>query len=1563
MRHLPALLLLGATASFAFEQPNLDAFTASKELRALPDGAFDGHVSSIEPRLGVPTFFWAAPPAPGTRSPRDSGLTAEQAARRHLFAHAGLYRAAAAQLAESTLVQLHDTGQGAIVASFEKRVGGVSVFRDRLHVAMNQRLELVALSGYLSPAQVKQGEFKLAAPTAFASAWSNLLGTPVDSSRFIEGQLDEAGFRLFTSTLEQPFTGRAKKVLYPLPERLVPAWHLELDIASATEPSSSMYALVISAEDGAVLSRKNLSESEQFTYRVWAQPNGLFLPDDGPQGISASPHPTGTPNGFNPPFVMPSLVTLQNGPISTNDPWLAAGATETTGNNVDAYADLVTPDGFNTGDLRATTTSFRTFDRTYDVTLQPNASTAQQQAGITQLFFNINQLHDWFYDKGFNEAAGNAQLSNFSRGGAGADSIKAEAQDFNGTNNANMSTPADGARPRMQMYVWSPQGLSSLTASPGGPYPSGAAGFGAQVFTLTANAVQANDSVAPTNDGCTALSTVVTGRIAVVDRGNCTFGMKALNAQNAGAVGLIIVNNVASATPPSLAADTSITTVTIPVLSLTQADGATLRTNLGAGTVSITMSRAAITRRAGELDNTIVAHEWGHYLSNRLISNSAGLSNNQGRSMGEGWGDIVALMMMVRQSDLQVASNANWAGVYTPATYALLGPGFLDASYYGIRRYPYSTDFTKNPLTFKHIENGVALPVGPPSDGGGATNAEVHNSGELWAVAVFECYAALLRATPRLTFDQARDRMLRYLVAGLKLTPGQPTFTEGRDALLAAVAASDMTDYKLFAAAFARRGLGLRAVAPDRGSTTHSPVVEDFSTGNELTFVRATLDDEASYCDRDGVLDQGESGFLNVTLRNTGFDALTATTGTITSTTPGVVVSPPSLTFTNSQPWGQATAQTQVLLNGVAAPMVAVFTITFTDPTLTPAGNRTTTFSARMHTDEAPANSATDDVETRIAAWTFVKNTALSNAFDWERKRLSAGQHVWYGVNPSTTADISLVSPALNVAPSGSLNMVLTHRWDYEADAMTSYDGAVIEISTNGGTSWTDVGTAAAGYTGTLGGMGTTNPLNGRAAYTGRSPGYPAFTTTTVDLGTTFAGQTVRVRLRIGADQASAGAGWDVDSIAFTGITNTPFPRLIADQANCINRPPVARAGADRVVDEGTVVTLDSSASTDADNDPITATWTQVSGPSVALVNGVFTAPQVTADTALSFQLVVNDGTVSSTPDVVQVTVQQLNRAPIAMAGPNQGVNEAATVTLAGSGSDPDGDPVTFAWTQVAGPLGSFSDATSATSQFTAPVIGATAVVVVLELVASDGSLSSAPSRVELTVQPVNLAPLVTVEIPATAPERSTVMLTAIASDPDGDLLTYQWRQTSGPAVTLVKGDTANASFSAPAVNGSEMFGFEVTVSDRVLSSTAGGVVNVVDATNLPPVVVLLGESRTVKAGEVVRLDASASFDPDGDPLTFAWVQSAGSPVVLEGASSAVASFTMPKEGALTFVVTARDPSNAQGQGTITLTAAAASGCGCTSSDGVFFALLPLLFVMRRKNLSLRAGRGRPQAG
>jgi hypothetical protein len=114
------------------------------------------------------------------------------------------------------------------------------------------------------------------------------------------------------------------------------------------------------------------------------------------------------------------------------DPWLPQFASETTGNNVDAYADLVAGDGFSAGDIRANTTSANTFDYTYDTAQAPGATNNQIKASVTSLFYLNNWLHDYFYDSGFDEAGGNAQVNNFGRGGAQNDPLRVEAQDFGG---------------------------------------------------------------------------------------------------------------------------------------------------------------------------------------------------------------------------------------------------------------------------------------------------------------------------------------------------------------------------------------------------------------------------------------------------------------------------------------------------------------------------------------------------------------------------------------------------------------------------------------------------------------------------------------------------------------------------------------------------------------------------------------------------------------------------------------------------------------------------------------------------------------------------------------------------------------------------------------------------------------------------------------------------------------------------------------------------------------------------------------------------------------------------
>src|SRR5262249_6266871 len=146
-------------------------------------------------------------------------------------------------------------------------------------------------------------------------------------------------------------------------------------------------------------------------------------------------------------------------------------------------------------------------------------------------------------------------------------------------------------------------------------------------------------------DACAPLTTPATGQIVLIDRGACAFTVKTKNAQNAGAVGVLIANNVAAVPPPGLGGTDA--TITIPVLSVSQEDRSALKNSLVAGPVTATMLRKVDVDRDGELDNTVVAHEWGHYLHHRLADCGAGPCG----AMSEGWGDFNALLMVARDGD------------------------------------------------------------------------------------------------------------------------------------------------------------------------------------------------------------------------------------------------------------------------------------------------------------------------------------------------------------------------------------------------------------------------------------------------------------------------------------------------------------------------------------------------------------------------------------------------------------------------------------------------------------------------------------------------------------------------------------------------------------------------------------------------------------------------------------------------------------------------------------------------------------------------------------------------
>jgi len=200
--------------------------------------------------------------------------------------------------------------------------------------------------------------------------------------------------------------------------------------------------------------------------------------------------------------------------------------------------------------------------------------------------------------------------------------------------------------------------------------------------------------------------------------------------------------------------------------------------------------------------------------------------------------------------------------------------------------------------------------------------------------------------------------------------------------------------------------------------------------------------------------------------------------------------------------------------------------------------------------DELANASTVDHVETSFTPW-----TATGDAGVWSRQVDANQNHAWFGSDADFITDSQLVSPLLTASVSEPLVIAISHAYDLEASGGELFDGGVIELSFDRGVSWIDVTKFGAdpGYTGTIFG-GANNPLSGRPAFSGTSPGFPALRPLVLNFGTFFAGKSVQLRFRIGTDEAAAQTGWIIDDIAVSGITNTPFPAVVPEPSTCTAR-------------------------------------------------------------------------------------------------------------------------------------------------------------------------------------------------------------------------------------------------------------------------------------------------------------------------------------------------------------------------------------------------------------------------
>lgn len=604
------------------------------------------------------------------------------------------------------------------------------------------------------------------------------------------------------------------------------AWQLEI----RPPGTDHWWCTVVDARTGRVLSKQDRVVHCSFPQRASAKGYRAMRDLALPMAVPAAPMPPPDGSSYrvfafpveSPTYGPQTMVTEPADLVASPNGWHdtdgQAGAeyTITRGNNVYAGEDInnddiigYSPDGGAT--------------LTFNAAFTPPQDPADYlDAAITNLFYTCNVLHDVWYRYGFDEASGNFQETNFFGEGFGSDAIYAQAQDGSGTNNANFSTPPDGSPGAMQMYLWRTSENDTFRVnSPGGvagTYTIEVAGFGPLLpgEPITADLALVDDGADPVTDACEdpVNGAELAGKIAVVDRGTCTFVSKVQRLEAAGALAVVVVNNVGGA--PITMGGSDGGDITIPSVMISQADGLVLKEAMAEGPVNGTLQGAGgESMRDSDFDNGIIAHEYGHGVSTRLTGgagNSDCLWNDE--QMGEGWGDWMGMVLSIQAGDQPETPRG--VGNFVQDE----GPDGI-----GIRPAPYSTDMGVNPYTYGITNTGQF--------------AETHALGFVWATMLWDLTWDLVEQEgfdpDMYTGSGGNNIAMQLVMDGLKLQPCSPGFVDGRDAILKA----DSLDYGAEHAciiwnAFARRGLGLSASQGSSSSVNDQVEAFDVPAGCAL---------------------------------------------------------------------------------------------------------------------------------------------------------------------------------------------------------------------------------------------------------------------------------------------------------------------------------------------------------------------------------------------------------------------------------------------------------------------------------------------------------------------------------------------------------------------------------------------------------------------------------------------------------------------------------------------------------------------------------------------------------
>ncbi|MHA6247558.1 T9SS-dependent M36 family metallopeptidase [Pontibacter sp. CAU 1760] len=808
-----------------------------------------------------------------------------------------------------------------------------------------------------------------------------------------------------------------------------------------------------------------------------------------PASVAAVAATSGTYRVYDAPLETPThgdrtLVTGKENLAASPLGWHNDGIvsyTITKGNNVHAYEDRA---GANAG-LSPDGGANLVFDFPLDLAKEP---ATYVQAATANLFYWNNLMHDVFYQFGFDEASGNFQQTNLSGVGEGLDGVMAEAQDGGGTNNANFLTLQDGVPGRMQMYLWTsslPAKLLHISApaAVAGSYTGIQAAFGPAV---NENGVAGKIVMADPANGCGTAPALpkgsvpepfvnqaaISGNIALVDRGSCSFIAKALNAQASGATAVIVVNNM-DGEPISMGGDESGATVLIPAIMISKADGDKLKAALAQGLTGALRREGGVPPlRDGDLDNGIIAHEYGHGISTRLTGGPSTQCLSGAEQGGEGWSDYFALYMTMRNGDTGTQRRGIGTYVRSEGT---------DGN--GIRPAPYSTDMGINPYTYAMVSNPeISVP---------------HGVGFIWATMLWDMTWSLIDEygyDPNIYSGKGGNNIaLQLIIDGLKLQPCSPGFIDARDAILAADRINNGGANQCYIwRAFAKRGLGFSAQQGSNNDLTDGVEAFDMPPSCSPQFAISLTANPTPVMD-------GNDLTYNISVTNNTSVAMSGVN--ITSAIPA--------NTTLIEDKGRDAAKVE---NGI---------VSFKPLKMNQGETVTRSFKVKVQTGTGTTIYFQDDMENGTAKW---KTSHIIGLQDWKLsgKNPYSGKNAWFAVDPDAFSDqyLTLASP---VIPGANSQLRFWHSYATEA----GFDGGVVEASTDNGLTWTNLGNKMIqnGYNGTIP-AANASTVSG-PAFTGNSNGYIQ---TIVDLSA-YKDKMTLIRFRMGSDVLTGATGWYVDNI------------------------------------------------------------------------------------------------------------------------------------------------------------------------------------------------------------------------------------------------------------------------------------------------------------------------------------------------------------------------------------------------------------------------------------------------